>query len=100
MTLAAAAWKLLSAHAAQATPGPAASCSAQHTQVLTSSRTLPICAVLAGHAWHIEALVAARSAENVLLAHSVYTMLPLAGLKRPVAHSTHPPDAMPPTLGV
>jgi len=65
-----------------------ASYPARHTQVLTLFRAWPSCAVLAGHAWHVEALVAASSVEKVLLPHSVHATLPLAGLKRPAAHGT------------
>jgi len=46
-------------------------------------RIWPTCAVFAGHATHVEALVAASAVEKVLLAHNVHATLPLAGLKRP-----------------
>jgi len=83
ISLAARAWKLPLAHAAHATPAASASYPARHTQVLTSSRSSATCAVLAGHAWHVEALLAAASVEYVLLAHRVHATLPLLGLKRP-----------------
>jgi hypothetical protein len=57
------------------------------------------CAVFAGHAWHVETLVAAACVEYVLFAHSVHATLPLLGLKRPARHGTQPPAWMPPAPG-
>jgi len=99
ITLAARAWKLPSAHAEHATTSSFASYPARHTQVLMLSRIWPSCAVLAGHAWHVEALLAASSVEKVLLAHCVHATFPLAGLKRPAWHGTQPPAWMPPAPG-
>jgi len=99
MTLAALAWKLPSGHAAHATPGSAASYPARHTQVLMSFRVWLSCAVFAGHARHVEALIAASSVEKVLLAHIVHAIFPVAGLKRPAAQGTQPPAPTPPGPG-
>jgi len=57
--------------------------------VLTLLRAWPTCAVFAGHATHVEALVAASAVEYVLLPHSVHATLPLAGLKKPAWHGSH-----------
>jgi len=98
-TLSARAWKVPSGHAAHATPDCVHPHPRWHTQVLMSFRVWLSCAVFAGHARHVEGLVAAAAVEKVLFAHSVHATLPLPGLKRQAWHCTQRPAWMPPAPG-